>query len=446
MTNSALKVCVVSIWHLGSVVSTCLASLGYRVVGVDKDPRKVRDLNEGIPPLFEPSLAELMVKNLEEGRLSYTTELSSALNDAEYVLLSLDTPVDAKDEVDLSEIFEISGDLGKYLKDGSTVIVCSQVPIGTCERIKSIIKQTNPSLDFDISYVPEFLRLGQAIERFLKPKAVIVGADSDHVGAMVEKLYHALGVPIIRMSVATAEMAKHVVNAFLALPISFMNEIANLSDMIGVDALKIAEAIQLFLYQDERIWSRPPLPGLGFSGGTLARDLHILKRLGEREGYRMRITEAVLDVNKQQNEVVERKLKQVSGSLEGLIVGVLGLTYKPGTSTLRRSAAIEIIQSLASKGVKVKAYDPKAAPDEVESHGEFEFSANVYKAVEGCDVLILLTEWPEFRELDFQRIRSLMKRPVVIDAKNALNRSLLIEMGFTYLGVGTGTAAKQISR
>jgi len=446
MMNVGLKVCVVGIWHLGSVVSTCLATLGYCVVGVDKDPERVRDLNKGIPPLFEPGLSELMVKNLEAGRLSHTTELSSALRDAEYVLMAFDTSVNAKDEVDLSEIFEITGELGKYLKDGSAVIVSSQVPMGTCQRIRSIIKQTNPALNFNMAYVPEFLRLGQAIERFLKPKAVIIGADSDPVATTVEKLYRALGAPMIRMSVATAEMAKHVVNAFLALPISFMNEIANLSDMIGVDALKIAEAIQLFLYQDERIWSRPPLPGLGFSGGTLARDLHVLKGLGEREGYRMQITDAVLNANQQQNEVVERKLKQAFGSLEGLIVGVLGLTYKPGTSTLRRSAAIEIIQSLASKGVKVKAYDPKVAKSELKRHKEFEFRANAFEAAEGCDTLILLTEWPEFRELDFKRIRGLMKRPVVIDARNALNRSALIEMGFTYLGVGTGTTVKRVPR
>jgi len=444
--NPGLKVCVLGIWHLGSVASTCLANLGYCVVGVDKDPEKIRDLNKGIPPLFEHGLAELMAKNLRSRRLSYTTELSSALKDARYVLIAFDTPVDEKDEVDLSEIFEASEELGKYLKDGSTVIVSSQVPIGTCEQIKLIIKRANPSLNFDIAYVPEFLRLGQAIERFMKPKAVIIGADSDHTAAIVENLYSALGAPMIRTSLATAEMAKHVLNAFLALPICFMNEIANLSDMIGVDALKIAEAIQLILYLDKRIWSRPPLPGLGFSGGTLTRDLHVLRKLGEREGYRMRITEAVLDVNEQQNEVVERKLKQVFGSLGGLIVGVLGLTYKPGTSTLRRSAAIEIIQSLVSKGVKVKAYDPKADPAEVKDCEEFEFCIDAYKAAEGCDALILLTEWPEFREVDFKRIRSLMKRPIVVDAKNALNGSRLIDMGFTYLGVGTGSAAKRISR
>lgn len=445
MGNLGLKVCVVGIWHLGSVASTCFADLGYHVVGVDRDPERVRDLNKGVPPLFEPGLAELMMKNLRAGRLSYTTELSSALKDAEYVLLAFDTPVDVKDEVDLSEIFETSGELGKYLKDRSTVIVSSQVPIGTSEQIKSIIKQTNPSPSIDVAYVPEFLRLGQAIERFMRPKAVIIGADNDHTAASVESLYGALRVPMIRMSLATAEMTKHVLNAFLALPISFINEIANLSDMIGVDTLKIAEAVQRFLYEDKRIWSRPPLPGLGFSGGTLARDLNVLRRLGEREGYRLQLTEAILDVNERQNKVVERKLEQVFESLDGLVVGALGLTYKPGTSTLRRSAAIEIIQGLASKGVQVKAYDPKVDPSEVKSHKEFEFCADAYEAAGGCDALILLTEWPEFRELDFKRIRSLMKMPFVIDVKNALDGSLLKGIGFTYLGVGTGSKAKRIS-
>lgn len=441
MQDAKNKVCVVGIWHLGSVISACFADVGYHVVGVDKDPEKVRNLNKGIPPLFEPGLSDLMAKNVASKRLSYTTELGSALKDADYMCIAFDTPVNAQDEVDLSEIFMISEESAKHLKDGSIVIVSSQVPIGTCQQINAIIKQTNPSLEFDIACVPEFLRLGQAIERFLKAKAFIIGADNNHTAEEVEKLYSALGIPLIRMSVATAEMSKHVINAFLTLPISFINEIANLSDMIGVDALKVADAVQLFLYEDKRIWSRPPLPGLGFSGGTLARDLNTLKKLGEKEGYRMLMTEAILDVNKQQNEIVERKLKRVFGSLDGLIVGVLGLTYKPGTSTLRRSVAIEIIQSLASKGVKVKACDPKAAPAEVESHNEFEFFDNAYEVAEGCDALILLTEWPEFRELDFKRIRSLMKRPVIIDAKNALDRRLLVETGFTYLGIGTGTVA-----
>ena len=364
------KVCVIGIWHLGSVVSACLADLGYFVVGLDKDPEKVRDLNSGIPPIFEPGLKELITSNINLGRLSYTTDLSQALKNCSFVLITFDTPVDENDEVDLSPIFDTGLELSKYLESNAIIIVSSQVPVGTCEQIKSLIRENNPSLNFDIACSPENLRLGQAIDYFKKPDRMVIGADSESTLDRVEALFEVIPAPKLRMNLRTAEMTKHAINAFLATSISFANEIANLCDELGADALKIAEALK----SESRIGPKLPLlPGLAFAGGTLARDLKILKNLGESSGCETPLVNGVLRVNQQQNGLVVRKLQKIYGSVNNLTVGILGLTYKAGTSTLRRSAALGIIKDLTSHGARVKAYDPKAAPEEVRQHQEFVF-------------------------------------------------------------------------
>lgn len=435
MMKGNSRVCVIGIWHLGSVVSACLASLGYSVVGVDRDAERVNALNNGTPPLFEPGLGELMMSNINLGRLSYTTDLGRALSGSSYVLLTFDTPVDEKDEVNLSELFATGAELARYMENGSMIIVSSQVPVGTCEQIKATIKQNNPSLDFDIAYSPENLRLGQAIERFMNPERIVIGADSPSTLDSVERFLSVISAPKVRMNLRTAEMTKHALNAFLATSISFANEIANLCDELGADALKVAEALQ----SEARIGHNLPLnPGLAFAGGTLARDLKVLKKLGDKLGYETHLIDGVLKVNEQQNKIVIKKLEKIYGSMNGLTVGVLGLTYKAGTSTLRRSAALEIIKDLTSAGAMVKAYDPKAALEEVQLHKEFEFYTDPYLVARDSDALVVVTDWPEFKELDFDLLKSIMKKPVLIDAKNMLDGEELARKGFIYSGVGRG--------
>lgn len=435
MSASTDNVCVVGIWHLGSVVSACLADLGYHVIGVDKDPKKVEDLNNGIPPLFEPGLTELIQTNINQKSLSYTTDMGYAVNGSSYVLITFDTPVDDNDEVDLSEIFDTATELVKYLRNDTTIVVSSQVPVGTCEQIESVIKRGASSLNFGIAYSPENLRLGQAIEVFKNPERIVVGADSSTTLDKVERLFAPVGVPTVRMNLRTAEMTKHALNAFLATSISFANEIANLCDEVGADALKVAEALR----SDSRIGSKARLlPGLGFAGGTLARDLKVLKSIGEKHGYEDGLIKAVLEVNHQQNGLVVRKIKKVYGSLKGLTAGILGLTYKPGTSTLRRSAALEIIRDLICEGVKVKAYDPKADLDEVQMHKEFEFYPDPYQVAADADALVIITEWPEFQSLNFDLLKTTMRNPVLIDTNNVLDDEVMASKGFNYFGVGRG--------
>ena len=429
------KACVLGIWHLGSVYSACLADLGYLVVGWDKDAKKVEDLNGGIPPLFEPELQEVLRKGIKSKRLSYTTDLSQAVKGSSFVLITFDTPVDEKDEVDLSEILATAQELGKCLENGATVIVSSQVPVGTCDQIKLLIKQNNPSLDFDVACSPENLRLGQAIECFKNPERIVIGADSVSTLDRVEALFDVIAAPKLRMNLRTAEMTKHALNAFLATSISFANEIANLCDEVGADAIKIAAALQ----SDARIGPKLPLlPGLAFAGGTLARDLKILKNLGESSGCETPLINGVLRVNQQQNGLVVRKLQKIYGSVKNLTVGMLGLTYKAGTSTLRRSAALDIIRDLTNEGASVKAYDPKASLEEIQLHREFQFCSEPYEVARGSDALIIVTDWPEFRNLDFDLIKSSMKKAVLIDAKNMLDDDQLIRKGFLYAGVGRG--------
>jgi len=429
------KVCVVGIWHLGSVYSACLAELGYSVVGVDKDESRVENLNRGVPPLFEPGLEELIAKNISLKRLSYTTDLRSALARASFVVIAFDTRVDENDEVDLLEIFDTVEELSESLENGSIIVVSSQVPVGTCEEIKSLIMQKRRSLNFDVACVPENLRLGKAIERFMNPEGIVIGADNDATLNRVEAFFGVVKARKVKMDLRSAEMTKHALNAFLATSISFINEIANICDEVGANALKVSEALHL----DSRIGPKAMLkPGLGFAGGTLARDLKVLQKLGARLRYQTQLIDGVLTVNQRQNRMIAGKLQKIYGSLQNLTVGVLGLTYKAGTSTLRRSASIEIIRNLTEGGAKVKAYDPKADLREVQGHREFEFCSDPLAVAKGSDALVFVTDWPEFKELDFSRIKSLMRKPVLIDAQNMLEAERLIQMGFIYLGVGRG--------
>jgi UDPglucose 6-dehydrogenase len=427
------RVCVIGTWHLGCVVSACLADLGYSVVGMDWDAKTVKDLNKGVPPLFEPGLADLISTNIKSGKLRYTADLGQAVSHSRYVLITFDTPVDENDEVDLSVILNTAVALSKHLEDGSLVIVCSQVPIGTCEHIESLIRENNPAIHFDIACSPENLRLGQAIQRFENPDRIVIGADSKSALDKAEALFSVIKAPRLRMNLRSAEMAKHAINCFLATSISFISEISCLCEASGADALKVADALR----SDERIGTGLPLrPGLGFSGGTLARDLKALKKLGKKSKCETTLIDGVWQVNQQQMRLVSRKLRKINGSFPDITVGVLGLTYKAGTSTLRRSAALEIIGDLVSQGATVKAYDPRVSRKELRSHREFKFCKNPYDVAKDSDALVIVTEWPEFKSLDFGAIKSVMRRPVIIDTKNMLDVKQMLEHKFQYLGVG----------
>lgn len=430
------KVCVLGLWHLGSVSAACLADLGYRVVGVDRDAARVQALNAGRPPLYEPGLQELLARGLASGRLRFSADMEQGVAGAPYVLIAYDTPVDEHDEVDLSDIFAVVEEMAPFLEGGTTLIVSSQVPVGTCDRLAATVRRARPSLDFGIACLPENLRLGQAIERFKCPEFLVFGANDDATHEHVEQLFAAVDAPKLRLDLRTAEMTKHALNAYLATSISLANEIANLCDEVGADALKVTQALRL----DSRVSPRAPLnPGLGFAGGTLARDMKVLCALASENGYEAPLLRAVLSVNERQNRMIAARLVQLIPDRRGLTVGLLGLTYKPGTSTLRRSPGLELAATLAAEGISVKAHDPRVEPADLQPYLDIlAFCPDPYLVADGSDAVVLVTDWPELRRLDFARMRTLMRSPVLLDPQNLLDADSLAAMGFVYQAVGRG--------
>lgn len=430
-----LKVVVMGLWHLGTVSAGCLARCGHDVVGVDDDARRVASLQESRAPLFEPGLDNLLSEGLESGRLNFTTDASTAVPHADVVFIAYDTPITERDEADISEIVRTIEEIAPSVKPSSLLLVHSQVPVGTCRAIRNILRRARPDVPCEVAYVPENLRLGQAVDRFLHPDMLVMGAEDPRAYELCDALFAGIEAQRVKTNLETAEMTKHAINAFLATSISFGNELANLCQAARADGTKVMSILRL----DRRVGPHAPLdPGMGFAGGTLARDMRILQALAHENTYRADLIDAVLAVNEQQNALPLRWLGRVYGSLEGLRVGVLGLTYKPGTSTLRRSAALEIIRRLNAEGVSVAASDPKADLGEVSDLPRFEFSRDPYAATSGKDALLLVTPWPEFRMLDYERIRDGMRHPLVLDMPNALDKEQLERQGFAYLGVGRG--------
>ena len=321
--------------------------------------------------------------------------------------------------------------LAQHLDAQAVVVVSSQVPVGTCERLDQLIRDSRPSLP-GVGYVPENLQLGQALVRFLHPEFLVIGSEDESVRRQLDGLFAPMEVPRVLTNLRTAEFIKHALNAYLATSISFINEMANLCDLVGADGLTVANALKL----DSRVSPRAPLtPGLGFSGVTLARDMKVLSRLSKEHGYEAPLVESVLRVNKHQNQMVTTKLRRIYGPLEGIIITVLGLTYKAGTSTLRRSVTVEVIRELIAGGASVRAFDPGVDRSEVPT--EVSFCDDPYAAATGSHALVIMTPWPEFQSLDFERLHTLMKTPVLLDAQNALDRDRMLSIGFRYLSVGT---------
>jgi UDPglucose 6-dehydrogenase len=431
-------ICVAGLWHQGSVVSACLADIGHQVRGVSGEEKVVAALNAADPPVHEPKLKAIIRRNLRAGRLKYTMDYEDALKGADFAYIAIDTPVGPDDESDLSSIFDAARHIGRAMSGDLILIVSAQVPVGTCERIAALVRAENPVAAFDVAYVPEFLRLGAAVETFRRADRFVVGADSPAIAERVAALYRPLGRPVVIAGLRTAEMAKHACNTFLATSISFINEIADLCDEVGADALQVAKIMKL----DRRIGKHAFLsPGLGFAGGTLGREIRALQRLGQQHGCDTRMMDTVMAVNQRRASVVGQHLCRVYDSLQGLQVGVLGLTYKAGTSTLRRSVALDIVRELAGKGVSIKAFDPLARLDEVAELPPFELCPDPYAVAQGSDALVLVTEWSGIGDLDLVSLRGGMRRPLFIDTRNALDPQDMKDAGFTYLGIGRGLGA-----
>ena len=433
------NIAVIGLWHLGEVFSVGLAELGQNVIGIDSNDEAVKKIKNGVLPLDEPDLVELLKKNTAVGRLAFETDYTAA-SDCEIVWVTQDTPVDDNDEVDVSSVREILTAVLPYLRDGALLVFSSQLPVGTCRDFKKLINQKRPDFIFGLAYVPENLQLGRAVKSFFEPGRIVIGAESESVFQKIEDIFKPICSSFLRMNLASAEMAKHALNSFLAASLSFTYDIADMCESMEADILDVSKALR----SDPRIGQAAYLDAsIGFSGGTLGRDLKVLLNKAGGLKVDLPVIRSVFEKNAHRKNLVISRLEEIMGNLGGTRIGILGVTYKPGTSTLRRSLALEVSKGLEKKGVIVSVADPGAIAEEVRASGVKIFSKNCEEAMKDSQAVVLMTAWPEFKNLDFQNLARIMQPPrIFFDTRNFFHEkeAALKQAGFKYLGVGRGIA------
>jgi UDPglucose 6-dehydrogenase len=407
--------------------------MGYKVTTVGDDASAVAALSNGNPAVHEPRLGSLIRRNLKAGRLRFTCDYSQALSQAQFVFIAIDTPINDLDEPELQPVLDAAQKVGQFRSGDIVLCVASQVPVGTSEGLAALVLKQKSTGKCDLAYIPEFLRLGEAVGTFFHADRFVIGSETPKIAERVAELYRPLKRPMLLIGLRSAEMAKHASNTYLATAISFINEISDLCDLVGADSSDVAKAMKL----DRRIGPYAYLsPGLGFAGGTLGRDICALQKLGRQHSYRTQLMDAVMAVNRERAIVVKKRLLRRYESLKGRRIGVLGLTYKPGTNTLRRSVAEEIISGLVDEGAEVRAYDPLADVRNGNLASNFVGSNDPYELAAGCDALVLVTGWDGILGLDWPRLRSAMRQPVFIDTRNLFDPEKMSQMGFAYSGIG----------
>jgi UDPglucose 6-dehydrogenase len=428
-----MKVCVHGLWHLGTVTAACLARAGHDVTGLDDDGDAVRALTDGVPPIFEPGLEDLVKAGLSDGSLRFTADPAVALRDADVLWVAFDTPVDQNDRADVSFVERRVEAVFRYLEPGALVLVSSQLPVGATARLEESFRREFPGRDVSFACSPENLRLGQAIEVFSAPDRLVVGVRSETARPRAAELLHPISDEIVWMSAESAEMTKHAINAFLATSVAFMNELSTLCEEVGADAKEVERGLK----SESRIGRRAYLaPGAAIAGGTLARDLGFLADVGLRLGLPTPMVDGVRAANEAHKGWAGRRLLDRLSDFNGKTVGVLGLTYKPGTDTLRRSGAVETCRWLAANGAEVRAHDPaiKSLPDELRDAIRLAVSAS--DLLKGLDALVVATQWPEYKQLGADEIVEGMRKPVVVDPNGFLRATLGADPRVSYDAVG----------
>jgi len=431
-----MNIAVIGTGYVGLVAGSCFAESGNDVVCVDNNVEKIANLKKGVIPIYEPGLPEIIERNVRDERLSFTTDLAAAVKKSLVIFVAVGTPTTPSGAADLSAVFAVASEIGRAMDRYKVVVTKSTVPVGTSEKVREIIgKQTKQQ--FDVVSNPEFLKQGAAVEDFMKPDRVILGADDVRPAEILRDLYAPFvrtGSPVLVTDIRTAEMLKYAANAFLAARISFMNEIANLCEAVGADV----DLVRKGLGADSRIGPAFLFPGVGYGGSCFPKDTRALIETGRESGYAMRILEAVDAVNAGQSvRFVDKVLRHFNGDVKGKRFGVWGLAFKPRTNDMRDAPSITIVGSLLDKGASVAAYDPEAIEDAKRIFGtKIEYAPNNYACLEGADALLLVTEWQAFRNPNFDRIKGIMRQPVVFDGRNIYDPAHLRELGFTYYGIG----------
>jgi UDPglucose 6-dehydrogenase len=426
---------VVGTGYVGLVVGACLAENGNTVVCVDNDEGKVASLRRGEIPIYEPGLSEMIPRNVQEERLRFSTDLVSAVRESDILFIAVGTPQDEDGSADLRHVLKVAEGIGKAMNGFKIIVNKSTVPVGTSEKVRKVVAAQTPH-PFAVVSNPEFLKEGTAVEDFLKPDRVVIGTGDDKARAAMAELYSPFvrtGNPILMMDCASAELTKYAANAMLASRISFMNEVANLCDRIGADVSDVRRGIGT----DSRIGSSFLFPGIGYGGSCFPKDVKALLKSGEEVGVPLHVVASVDAVNMAQRKMLVPQIERHLGTLRDKVVAIWGLAFKPRTDDMREAPAVSIIEGLLAGGAAVRAYDPKAMEQARRFLGDrIQFCKRSYDAVEGADALVVATEWNEFREPDFARVRSLMRNPAVFDGRNIYNPQVMREMGFHYQGIG----------
>ena len=427
-----MKVCVLGLWHLGTVTAACLASGGHHVVGLDFDESVIANLKKGKLPLFEPGLEDLVKNGIAENKLEFTTDIKRAVSDAQVIWVTYDTPVDEDDRADVDFVIERISRLFPDLEAGQQILISSQLPVGSARRLELLLEEARPNLSVSFSYSPENLRLGKAISVFTQPDRVVIGVRNEESKKVFSQLLAPFTDRIEWMSVESAEMTKHALNAFLAASVTFINEIAAICEQVGADAKEVERGLK----SEARIGPKAYLgPGGAFAGGTLARDVAFLTQLGKQYDVPVQLFPAIKSSNDAHKNWARRRLDQLLGGVSGKTVAVWGLTYKPGTDTLRRSSSVELCKWLLEQDAVVQAHDPavKNLPDEYKN---VKLCPSAIEAVCNADALIVATEWPDYREVNMRKVISQMKTPFVLDVNRFLAKNVEGFNEIKYVAVG----------
>jgi UDPglucose 6-dehydrogenase len=438
-----MKLAIIGAGYVGLVTAACFAEMGNEVMCVDADAEKINALKQGKIPIYEPGLEDYVRRNFTENRLFFTTELKGAVHNSLAIFIAVGTPQDKDGSADLSAVLAVAKEIGKYIDGYKVIVEKSTVPVGTAAKVRRVISEELASrgvdFEFDVVSNPEFLKEGTALDDFMKPDRIVVGCDDVRVAELMKELYAPFvrtHHPIIVMDVVSAELTKYAANAFLATKISFINEMANICTLTGANIAMVRQGIG----SDPRVGHLFLFPGLGYGGSCFPKDMQALIHTAKSHGYTPRLLDAAEDINLDQREkFVDVVQTYFNGNLEGRTLAVWGLSFKPGTDDVREAPALTVVSRLVEMGASVKAYDPQAMGTARQELGELprlSYVASSYEAVEGAEALIISTEWTSFREPDFERMKSLMKQPVIFDGRNLYNPVKVAQRGFQYFYIG----------
>ena len=439
-----MKITIVGSGYVGLVTGACFSEVGINVQCVDVNEAKIENLKKGIVPIYEPGLDKMFVRNMEKGRLQFTTSLSEALKDSEIVFISVGTPPDEDGSADLKYVLQVAKDCGKYMNDYTLVVTKSTVPVGTSIKVKNAIQgelqKRNVKIPFDVASNPEFLKEGAAIDDFLKPDRIIVGTESTRAEALLRNLYKSFtlnGHPIFFMDILSAEMTKYAANAMLATKISFMNDMANLCEIVGADVNQVRKGIG----SDGRIGNKFIYPGIGYGGSCFPKDVQALIRTGQENNYNLQVLKAVEAVNQNQKTVLFHKIvNYFNGNLQGKTITIWGLSFKPQTDDMREAPSLIIVNKLVEAGAKVKVYDPVAISEAKHHFGDtISYYNDQYEALIEADCLAILTEWPEFKIPNFNIVNKLLNTAAIFDGRNIYDADEMKKQGFDYFCIGINT-------